>query len=102
MKTRTRAVAIDKAVKEAVAMRDSFDGCPCCIHCGAPGSPSNAHYISRAHGGLGIEENILTLCWPCHLEYDQGPDREALREEFREYLMSKYPDWREENLIYRR
>lgn len=31
-----------------------------CIVCGRPGSPW-CHYIPRAHGGLGIAENIITL-----------------------------------------
>ena len=36
----------------------------------------NAHYISRAHGGLGIEENIVTLCLDCHNNYDNGRSKQ--------------------------
>ena len=71
---RTKALEIPKEVKEAVAERDMY----CCIWCGKPAPTtnplafSNAHYIPRSQGGLGIEENILTLDWECHLRYDQS------------------------------
>ena len=94
---RTKALEIPKYVKERVFERDGG----CCVWCGNIGNP-NAHYISRAQGGLGIEENILTLCWPCHLRYDASSDRERMREYFREYLSSKYEGWNESKLIYRR
>ena len=35
MKPRTRELAIPLQVKRAVAERDSCDGWPCCILCGA-------------------------------------------------------------------
>ena len=62
----------------------------------------NAHFISRSHGGLGIEKNIVTLCPRCHRRYDQTDEREDIRMELREYLKSKYPDWVESDLIYRK
>lgn len=109
MKTRTKALAISKAVKEAVAKRDSFDGHPCCLLCGYPAPVnnrlafSNAHYISRAQGGLGIEENTVTLCPNCHINrYDQGSEREQIRKFLRNYLQEHYPNWNEENLIYKK
>ena len=72
-----------------------------CIYCGHPGNPE-AHFISRAKGGLGVPENILTLCRPCHDKFDFGPrvQREGMREFFREYLMNIYPEWDETKLIY--
>jgi 5-methylcytosine-specific restriction endonuclease McrA len=63
---------------------------------------SNAHFISRAQGGLGVEENILTLCPGCHRRYDQTTEREELRGFFREYLQQKYLDWDESKLYYRK
>ena len=107
MRIDTRARSIPKAVKLRVAERDSIDGWPCCINCGRP-SPdggtewSNAHYISRAQGGLGIEENILTLCPNCHHDFDQTTKREEMRAFFREYLMERYPGWDESKLIYQK
>lgn len=64
------------------------------------GALPNAHYIGRAHGGMGIEENIITLCLPCHHRYDNTDERNEIREQLRLYLKSKYPDWDETNLIY--
>ena len=106
--TRTKALEIPIEVKRAVAERDSVDGWACCINCGKPAPTtnplafSNAHYISRGQGGLGVEENILTLCWGCHMMYDQSEHREKMKAFFREYLESKYSDWEEEKLIYKK
>ena len=96
MKKRTKALQIPRDVKERVFERDMW-----CIYCGRPGAP-NAHYISRAQGGLGIDENILTLCNECHRRYDQTTDRAKMREYFKEYLQSKYPEWDEEKLYYKK
>ena len=103
---RTIACDIPPMVKKAVAERDMVDGYPCCLWCGKPAPTtnplafSNAHFIPRGQGGLGIEENILTLCWECHLRYDQSEHRPIMREFFKGYLKTKYPDWDEENLKY--
>lgn len=94
---RAKALAIPKAVKDAVYERDNG----LCIWCGKPGLPE-AHYIPRSKGGLGIEENILTLCRECHDEFDNGMwwKRERMREFFREYLSNHYDNWHEAKLIY--
>lgn len=108
MRKDTKARDFDKKTKLAIMNRDSIDGWPCCVNCGAAAptneSPvwSNAHYISRAQEGLGIEQNGLTLCPECHRRYDQSTDRERLREWFREYLQSHYQDWDESKLIYKK
>lgn len=62
----------------------------------------NAHYISRAHGGKGVEENIVTLCMRCHYNYDQTVQRPIYKEYIRNYLASKYDDWNEDNLFYKK
>ena len=108
MHTRTRALGITIRVKEEVADRDSFDGFPCCILCGLPAPVnnrlafSNAHYISRAQGGLGVEENVLTLCPDCHRRYDQTTDRAMLKPFFGRYLKEHYPNWDESKLVYKK
>lgn len=106
MRKDTKAQNFTKAVKTAIAARDSVDGWPCCIRCGAPAPDelaySNAHYIPRSHGGLGILENGLTLCPVCHKRYDQTYHRPEDREFYREYLMSHHPGWDESKLYYRR
>lgn len=108
MNKRTKALGITIAVKEAVADRDSFDGWPCCLLCGTPAPPNDslafscAHFINRAQGGLGREDNILTLCPKCHRRYDQTTDRAKLKPFFRRYLMERYPNWNEEDLVYKK
>lgn len=69
----------------------------------------NAHYISRAKGGLGIEENIVTLCTnmtenKCHERYDNGTkeEQEEIRKKIKRYLMNQYPNWDESQLVYRK
>lgn len=96
---RARALAIPAPVKRAVWERDGGR----CVYCLQPGLPE-AHFIPRSHGGLGIEENVLTLCRPCHDRFDHGTrhEREGMREYFAEYLRSRYPDWNEEILKYRK
>lgn len=106
MRKDTKARAFTKKVKEAIAERDSHEGWPCCVNCGTPAPErlawSNAHYIGRAQGGLGIEENGLTLCPICHRNYDQTTRRRSMKAFFREYLMRCYEDWDEANLYYRK
>ena len=95
---RAKACDITQAVKGKVWERDQER----CIFCGNPYAMPNAHFISRAQGGLGIEENILTLCNGCHRRYDQTTDRKQMREFFKNYLQSKYDGWSESNLIYKK
>lgn len=108
MRKDTKARDFDRKTKIAIMLRDSIDGWPCCIHCGAAApsneSPvwSNAHFISRSQGGLGVEQNGLTLCPVCHRTYDQTTARNEMREYFRGYLKERYPGWEETKLIYRK
>ena len=96
---RAKALAIDTHTKMVVYERDGGE----CICCGRPGLPE-AHFVSRAKGGKGIEQNILSLCRVCHDRYDHGDrrDRELMRDRFREYLQSKYPGWDETKLYCRK
>lgn len=102
----TKARDFDRKTKIAIAQRDSIDGWPCCVYCGAAAPSalawSNAHYIARSQGGLGEERNGLTLCPICHRKYDQTTARMKMREFFREYLQNHYEDWSEDALIYRK
>lgn len=106
MRKDTKARDFSRKAKEQISERDSIGDWPCCIFCGlaapAPLAWSNAHFISRAQGGLGIPENGLTLCPECHRRYDQTTARQEMREFFREYLQEHYPEWDEEKLIYRK
>lgn len=96
---RAKALAISTETRRAVYHRDGG----LCVYCGGIGNPE-AHYIPRSKGGLGCEKNVLTLCRACHDKFDHGTRmiREGMREYFAEYLASKYPDWNEDDLIYRK
>ncbi len=93
----TRATAIPKAVKESVYRRDHG----LCVICGNPGLP-NAHVVRRSRGGMGIEQNIVTLCPRCHREFDEGQNRSAYEDRILCYLKAHYPDWNREDLIYKK
>lgn len=53
-------------------------------------------------GGLGIEENIVTLCNKCHEDFDQAEKRKHMQAYIRHYLKMKYPDWDETKLVYKK
>lgn len=89
---------IDSKSRNDVHERDGFR----CVYCGKTNQPIElAHYISRAHGGLGIPENLVSLCIFCHDDYD-GDKREEIRPFLQNYLKSFYPEWSEEKLIYQK
>ena len=98
---RTKATDIPKHVRMAVAIRDNGR----CVICGkpVPTACSNAHYIKRSQGGLGIEENIVTLCPQCHFEEDFGKNCKEYEQKIKEYLQKYYGSkWNKENLIYKK
>jgi len=103
---RSKATDISMSVKRKVWERDNGR----CIICGNNYNVMpNAHYISRNKGGLGIEENIVTLCTEltknkCHRKYDFGTkeERQIIHDKIKRYLQSKYEKWNEENLIYKK
>lgn len=104
MKTkRSQATDISESVKQRVWERDGGR----CIVCGSTMAMPNAHYIPRSKGGLGIEQNVVTLCTSitpnhCHERFDKGTQKERLqlKKIIREYLMEHYEDWNEEYLVY--
>lgn len=102
---RSKACDISPKVRREVYRRDS----DFCVYCGKYLRHKElAHVVSRAQGGLGIPENLVTLgarieC-DCHYIFDNGTkaQRAAMLAVFADYLRGFYPDWKEENLIYRR
>ena len=94
-----QACEIPPEVKEAVWDRDHGQ----CIVCGTSYTASPcAQYIPRSHLGLGIEENIVTLCMACHCDYDNSPKRPYIKAQIRMYLQMRYKDWDERKLVYRK
>lgn len=103
---RSKSTDISQRVKQIVWERDGGK----CVVCGnSYNVMPNAHYIPRSKGGLGIEQNIVTLCTEftknkCHRKYDFGSyeERQYIEQVIKNYLKTKYPDWDEENLVFRR
>lgn len=106
MNKRSKKCDISPKVKKRVWDRDGGR----CVICGCCRNVMpNAHFIPRSKGGLGIEENIVTLCTnltenKCHYKYDFGTreEREEIEKQLETYLKSKYPGWDKNNLIFRR
>jgi 5-methylcytosine-specific restriction endonuclease McrA len=95
---RAKACDISKKVKDRVWERDGGR----CIICGNHQAMPNSHFIRRSQGGLGIEENIVTMCHLCHSMYDQGSDRRTIEAYTEKYLRSHYSDWDRSKLIYKK
>ena len=98
MSKRSKALDIPVHVRRAVYARD-FE---CCVLCGihVELACANAHFVARSQSGLGIEENVLTLCPACHRKYDQTDERKAIREVLKAYLVKRYAEWDERKLYY--
>ena len=96
---RAKATQISLKVKKAVYERDGG----LCVVCGRPGIPE-AHYVPRSAGGLGIEQNIVCLCRDCHDKFDfgDGETMASIAKVVRDHLKDCYPDWNEEDLIYKK
>lgn len=95
MNRRATACAIKSEVRKAVEKRDGG----LCIFCKRPGR-GEAHFISRAHGGLGIEENILTVCRSCHDMMDNSTERRVMLQIAEAYLRENYRNWNKKDLVY--
>jgi hypothetical protein len=97
---RTKQTSISPEVKKKVHERDLG----CCVVCGMPlpVGCSSAHIIPRSRGGLGIEQNIITLCQEHHYNYDFSVDRLMLYDYFVEYLKKFYADWDRDKMIFKK
>lgn len=62
------------------------------------------HYIPRSAGGLGIEENGALGCLTHHDMMDNGFQgrRKEMLALYKEYMQGIYPDWNEDNLVYKK
>lgn len=100
MHRQTKSTSISQETKRKVYERDRQH----CVFCGrwVDASCACAHFIARSQGGLGIEENILTLCAWCHQQYDNSPYRHEMRTLFAEHLKKHYSGWDEQKLIYKK
>ena len=94
---RTKALEITMEVKRVVHERDSG----CCIYCGKQ-AVDIMHFISRGRLGLGIKENLACGCRECHAKYDHSGEKKEYEKKFRNYLNSLYPDFEDEDRIYKK
>ena len=95
MHKRTKATSIPTEVRKRVEERDGQK----CLVCGRQGQ-GFCHYVPRSQGGLGIEQNLVTLCPDCHREMDNGMNGPMLRAICEAYLREKYIGWSREKVIY--
>jgi 5-methylcytosine-specific restriction endonuclease McrA len=54
------------------------------------------HYIPRSRLGMGIEQNLIMLCKYHHMEETK------YRDEIKKYLKSKYQNWKETDLVFKK
>ena len=93
---RSKACDISPKVRKEVLERDGHR----CIICGANYGLQIAHYISRGRLGLGIPQNLATMCVSCHFQMDNGKYHKELQKCVREHLKAHYEDWDESKLTY--
>lgn len=94
---RTLATEIKPKTRKVVIERDK-----CCVLCGSHQMLTVAHYIPRSKGGLGIEQNLVLACMPCHMKLDQSIERRKLLIIIKNRLQSKYEDFDESSLKYKK
>lgn len=107
-KKRTKATEFTKNEREIINNRDG--GCIFCqmnyyndeLNSFEKSNFQIMHYIPRSQGGLGIRENAAVGCIGHHTMFDNGSSgrREEMKERFKGYLKSFYPDWCESNLVF--
>lgn len=107
---RTKATTFSNETKMKIVERDQ--GCIFCKHGLYPNEKDIwdknimdiAHIINKSQGGLGIEQNGVQSCRYHHHLLDNGNQglREMLLSFAKEYLKRKYPDWNDEDLIYKK
>lgn len=107
----TRKLQFTKKTQEKIYYRDNGE----CIFC-AMGYYTDCrsgmllqikdimHYIPKSSMGMGIEQNGALGCRYHHDLLDNGNRgrREDMLQRFEAYLKSIYPDWKKEDLIYRK
>lgn len=73
-----------------------------CIFCHSLYAFPEAHVLPRSEGGLGIEQNVVTLCRECHRKMDQTTKRKELLPQAKAYLEQFYGSWDDEKVKYKK
>lgn len=110
MNRRTKSLQFDSKTKKRIIDRDC--GCIFCqigFHMQSEDDFQYRildcmHIVNKSQGGLGIEQNGVTGCRYHHGLLDNG--NKGLRNEMLRYIEAYmkllYPDWRKENLSYKK
>lgn len=91
MSKQSKACDVKKGIRAYVLDRDKRR----CVVCGESTWLQMAHvFVSRAHGGLGVPENIATLCVLCHMKMDNGRshDQQHVQSIVHGYMRNIYPN----------
>lgn len=88
---------ISKDTRKIVLLRDSYYDVPVCQSCGSPYNLELAHFVPRSRGGMGIPENLVTLCHKCHQASHNADDN--IRNIMLRRLEQCYEDWCESKVI---
>ena len=98
---RSKACDIKPVVRAVVKERDGHH----CINCGISSHLQLAHvFVNRSHGGLGVAQNLVTLCIGCHMSLDNGryDKSKPVRELCESYLKRMYPSFDFDTLKYKK
>lgn len=98
---RTQATDISPKTRSIVLRRDSHR----CVYCGTTYALQLAHvFVNRSHGGLGVEQNLVTLCIEHHMLMDNGREEKAkpIRDVAEFYLRHQYKDIDIDSLKYKK
>ena len=105
---RAKATDFNSVTRELIRQRDRYQ----CLFCRLKKYGKSEcdwiqdimHYINRSAGGLGVEQNGVLGCRYHHNLLDNGNKgyRKEMLEDMRKYLQGIYPDWKEEDLYYRK
>lgn len=98
MSIRTQWTDVSKETRKYIKKRDGNK----CIICGNKGALTMAHvFLSRAKGGKGSKENIVSLCTKCHyylLDNPIGEEQNRLSQNYKAICMQHL--FNKEHIIY--
>ncbi len=110
MNKRTKQLQFSKATVIKIFERDED-----CVFCKMGYSTEGAdsfdlyikdpmHVINKSKGGLGVVQNGAKGCRYHHHLFDNGNQglRQQMLEDLKQYMISLYPDWNPDNLVYKK
>lgn len=77
-----------KITRPKAIERDSIDGYPCCVICGAPATEVH-HILPRGRGGTSELNNLACLCIYCHVPIAHGVHAKEVRRKLQEIISER-------------